>query len=167
MIFLALGTWLALDAHAFALPHHRTWPVHVHVGDACHELSVPEHQPLLAAVEAAGLLPGSDCRRGTCLSCSALVEAGAPFSLRVADTALCAEAHTRGIVLLCSAYACGEGLVLRLDQDGAAWDIQYRQRFERKGRGLDEVVQLKWDRAPHFHRLDVEQHLEQCHSNTA
>ena len=82
-------------------------------------LHVPDGCSVLSAAEAAGLLPGSDCRRGRCLSCAARVKAGAPFSLRVAsDTSLCDEAHAVGIVLLCSAYACGPGLELQLGAEG-------------------------------------------------
>ena len=36
-----------------------------------HTLRVAEGTPVLWAAEAAGLLPGSDCRRGRCLSCAA------------------------------------------------------------------------------------------------
>ena len=75
-----------------------------------------ESTSVLAAAEAAGLLPGSDCRRGRCFSCAARVLSGAAFSLRVKDsTALCREAHDSDLVLLCSAYACGPGLALEMD----------------------------------------------------
>lgn len=117
-------------ACSFSLPQSpkpRTWDVVVHHAGKAHKLQVPETQPVLTAVEIAGLLPGSECRRGRCLSCAARVIAGDPFSLRVAsDTALCEAAHTEGLVLLCSAFACGPGLELELGFEGEAWDIQHR-----------------------------------------
>ena len=118
------------SAYGLSLPQSpkpRTWDVVVHHAGKAHKLQVPETQPVLAAVEIAGLLPGSECRRGRCLSCAARVIAGAPFSLRVAsDTALREAAHTEGLVLLCSAFACGPGLELELGFEGDAWDIQHR-----------------------------------------
>ena len=55
-----------------------TWAVEVTtpLGDT-HTLEVPERHNLLRAVERAGLLPASDCRRGNCLSCAARVLDGA------------------------------------------------------------------------------------------
>lgn len=97
-----------------------------------HTLRVAESESVLAVAEAAGLLPGSDCRRGNCLSCAARVVAGSPFALSVAtDTALCTEAHCEGIVLLCSAFPRGPGVELRLDADGEAWEIQHNKRWQR------------------------------------
>jgi len=80
-----------------------------------HVLRVPEGEPILAAAEAAGLLPTSDCRRGNCLSCVATIISGAPFSLRVADsTALCQLAKQAQLVPLCSAFATGPSLELEV-----------------------------------------------------
>ena len=89
---------------------------------------------LLRAVERAGLLPASDCRRGNCLSCAARVLDGAPYSLQMKRdaTSLCGEAHDDGVVLLCSAHAVGPGLRLQLGADGDAWEMQYRDRFDKK-----------------------------------
>ena len=89
---------------------------------------------LVRAVERAGLLPASDCRRGNCLSCAARVLDGAPYSLQMKRdaTSLCGEAHDDGVVLLCSAHAVGPGLRLQLGADGDAWEMQYRDRFDKK-----------------------------------
>ncbi len=109
-----------------------SWDVNVIRGAERFVLRVPENEPLLTAVERAGLLPGSDCRRGNCLSCAARVMRGSPFSLRVAsDTALCEEAHSQALVLLCSSYATGPGLELRLGCEGEAWELQHMQRWRR------------------------------------
>lgn len=122
-----------LLAAAAPLAHAlRVYDVKLHRDGAVHTLRVPDNVPVLHAVEAAGLLPGSDCRRGNCLSCAARVRCGNPFSLRVADdSALCEEAHVEGVVLLCSSYVSGPGLELDLDADELAWDIQHRKRFSR------------------------------------
>ena len=143
-----------------------------------------ESTSVLAAAEAAGLLPGSDCRRGRCFSCAARVLSGAAFSLRVKDsTALCREAHDSDLVLLCSAYACGPGLALEMDnvrreprlerdlhvtpltsacdprrrraQDWRAQDIQYRRRFVEPS-----AFSSTHKNRAHFVRDDVERHLE-------
>ena len=78
-----------------------TWAVEVTtpLGDT-HTLEVPERHNLLRAVERAGLLPASDCRRGNCLSCAARVLDGAPYSLQMKRdaTSLCGEAHDDGVV---------------------------------------------------------------------
>ena len=72
------------------------WPVTVVVGGQTHILSVSSNEPVLAAVERAGLLPDSSCRRGACLSCAARVLSGSPWSLRVdSSTALCSAAHEK------------------------------------------------------------------------
>ena len=55
-------------------------------------------------------------------------------------TSLCGEAHDDGVVLLCSAHAVGPGLRLQLGADGDAWEMQYRDRFDKK-------LQMKRDRA--------------------
>uniref|UniRef100_A0A7S4F9M2 2Fe-2S ferredoxin-type domain-containing protein n=1 Tax=Chrysotila carterae TaxID=13221 RepID=A0A7S4F9M2_CHRCT len=136
----------------------RAWPVTVHIGRQAHVLRVPEGQPVLLALEAAGLLPGSDCRRGNCLSCAARIINGAPFSLRVRDnTALCSEAHESGFVLLCSAYVCGKGLEIEVDMEGEVWELQYSKRF-----GHDPLLKQRRRLKPHFRREDVEEHLEHC-----
>ena len=124
----------ALATLAMTLPSlsaDRKWDVAVRTSDSQRiVLSVSETEPILKAVERAGLMPGSDCRRGNCLSCAARILKGAPFSLRVDGcTALCEEAHQTGLVLLCSAFAVGPGLEMALDADGDAWDIQYNQRW--------------------------------------
>ena len=86
----------------------RSWDVTLLRGDERHTLRVNEGQSVLKAAEAAGLLPGSDCRRGRCLSCAARVVGGDKLSLAVSsDTALCDEAHVDGIVLMCSAFPRG------------------------------------------------------------
>ena len=46
-------------------------------------------------------------------------------------TTLCDEAHDDQIVLLCSAHAVGPGLQLELGADGDAWEMQYRNRFDK------------------------------------
>ena len=93
-------------------------------------LKVHESQSILSAVERAGLLPTSDCRRGRCLSCAAKIVSGAPYSLRVAsDTALCDLAHARGLVLLCSAFATGPGLEIELGAEAEAYKIQHEERW--------------------------------------
>ena len=111
-----------------------TWAVEVTtpLGDT-HTLEVPERHNLLRAVERAGLLPASDCRRGNCLSCAARVLDGAPYSLQMKRdaTSLCGEAHDDGVVLLCTAHAVGPGLRLQLGADGDAWEMQYRDRFDK------------------------------------
>jgi hypothetical protein len=53
-LFVALASATALRT-CTAL---RTWPVTVVVGGRSHEVAVPEDEPVLAAVERAGLLPG-------------------------------------------------------------------------------------------------------------
>ena len=104
LLFLTLAASVVASACGLSRPA-KTWPVVVHHAGKAHTLQVPEDTTVLAAVEIAGLLPGSECRRGRCLSCAARVVAGEPFSLRVAsDTALCEAAHTQGLVLLCSAF---------------------------------------------------------------
>ena len=131
---LVLALLAAIDAAAAMViaTSERAWEVTLLRGSARHTLKVSEQEPLLAAVERSGLLPGSDCRRGNCLSCAARVVSGAPFSLRVAsDTALCEEAHTLGLVLLCSTYAVGPGVELRMGCEGEAWDVQHSQRFRK------------------------------------
>ena len=129
LLFLTLAASVVASACGLSRPA-KTWPVVVHHAGKAHTLQVPEDTTVLAAVEIAGLLPGSECRRGRCLSCAARVVAGEPFSLRVAsDTALCEAAHTQGLVLLCSAFACGPGLELELGLEGEAWDIQHRERW--------------------------------------
>ena len=111
---------IACRAHALVATHtsgamHRSWSVTLRRGAETHQLDVRESEPVLVAAEKAGLLPASSCRRGNCLSCAARVIDGAPFSLQVDEnTALCEEAHSEGLVLLCSAYACGPGLVLEV-----------------------------------------------------
>ena len=109
----------------------RRWDVTMRRGDERHTLKVAEDEPLLAAAEKAGLLPSSECRRGNCLSCSARVIDGAPFSLRVEGcTALCEEAHAVGLVLMCSAYVVGPGVELELDYSGDAWELQHSTRWQ-------------------------------------
>ena len=89
-------------------PPNKSWDVKLVNGGSSHTLKIPEGQSVLQAAELAGLLPGSDCQRGRCLSCAARVLGGSKFSLAVdADTALCEEAHVDGIVLLCSAFPRG------------------------------------------------------------
>ena len=108
----------------------RSFEVGVRLDGQRHALTVNENQSILSAVERAGLLPTSDCRRGRCLSCAARVTAGAPFSLRVAgDTALCDLAHASGLVLLCSAYPTGTGLEIELDAEAEAYQIQHQTRW--------------------------------------
>ena len=108
----------------------RSWDVTVNRDGQRHTLRVSESEPILVAVERAGLLPSSECRRGNCLSCAAQVVSGAPFSLRVEGcTALCDEAHLQGLVLLCSAYAVGPDLEVALGYDGEAWEVQHSTRW--------------------------------------
>lgn len=125
-----VGVSLSLLHAAVAFSPTRTWDVTVRHDDQRHVLTVREDQPLLTAVERAGLLPESDCRRGRCLSCAAKIINGAPFSLRVEGcTALCDEAHTLGLVLLCSAYAVGPNLEMSLGHEGDAYDVQHNLRW--------------------------------------
>ena len=141
----------------------KAWDVVVHRAGEKYQLSVPENQPVLAAVEAAGLLPGSECRRGRCLSCAARVTAGEPFSLRVAsDTALCEAAHAEDLVLLCSAFVCGPGLELELGLEGEAWEIQHCLRWQT---GY-EAEEMPRGVAPRHFRMpeDVATFLERCRS---
>ena len=138
----------------------RSWPVVLQSGQRRSTLMVREDQSVLTAAEAAGLLPGSDCRRGKCLSCAARVCSGNAFSLRVSDeTALCDEAHADGLVLLCSAYPTGPGLELELDNEGDAWDYQYRRRFERTPEPLPRKPPPP---AVHFRKSDAAEHLDRC-----
>ena len=131
---LVLALLAAMDAAAafdVSTPG-RAWDVTLLRGSARHTLRVSEQEPLLAAVERSGLLPGSDCRRGNCLSCAARIVTGPPFSLRVAsDTALCEEAHTLGLVLLCSTYAVGPGIEIKIGCEGEAWEVQHSLRFRK------------------------------------
>ena len=54
---------------------------------------------------------------------------------------LCSRLLRRqGLVLLCSAYAVGDGLCLELDADGDAWDVQFNQRFSRSA----EVTEMNF-----------------------
>ena len=113
-------------------PDVKAWDVKLRLGTERHTLRVAEGMSILTAVELAGLLPSSDCRRGNCLSCAARVVGGAPFSLAVSGTtALCDEAHSTGLVLLCSAFACGPDLELQLGADGDAWEMQHTTRWMR------------------------------------
>ena len=115
----------------------RRWDVVLRRGSERHVVTVDENTPVLAAVEEAGLLPQSNCRRGNCLSCAAQVVAGSPYTLQVGDmTSLCSQAHAQGIVLLCSAFATGPGLELELDQEWRALDIQFSGRFAPRNRGV-------------------------------
>ena len=110
----------------------RSWDVTLLQNGERHVLSVPEDQPLLTAVESAGLGRNSECRRGNCLSCAARVVQASPFSLRVAgDTALCDEAAALGMVLLCSSYVVGEGVELALGCEAEAWEVQHALRWEK------------------------------------
>lgn len=138
------------------------WDVVLHRDGATSTLTVPEGVAVLSAAEAAGLLPGSDCRRGRCFSCAARVRSGAPFSLSVMpDSALCEEAHLEGVVLLCSAYVCGPGVELELDYEAAALDIQHRQRWQRNSAPPTPLEQRP--PTPHFRMPDdVRPFLERC-----
>ena len=142
----------------------KTWDVALtHRGER-HVLQVRESQSVLAAAEEAGLLPGSDCRRGRCLSCAARVRGGPPFSLCVdEDTALCTEAHVDGIVLLCSAFPRGPGVELALGAEGDAWEIQHSQRWQSDA--VSPPPREERAPTPHFHDPDdLMVHLERCHS---
>ena len=140
----------------------RSWTVTLHRGEERHELRVPETRSVLEAAEQAGLLPGCHCRRGRCLSCAARVKAGPPFVLQVAeDTALCEEADTAGIVLLCSAFPCGPGLELELEAEGDALEIQYYSRFQPAAKPV--VPREQRPPRPHFYMPDdLVNHLERC-----
>lgn len=140
----------------------RQWPVTLVRDEQRHTLHVSENESVLAAAEMAGLLPASDCRRGNCLSCAARVKDGAKFSLAVSsDTALCAEAHCDGIVLLCSAYPRGPGLELELGAEGDALEMQYERRFRRDARPSPEREDR--EAMAHFHSPeDLIVHLEKC-----
>ena len=161
-----LLVFLVLDA-AHGLAIRRTWDVTLVRGDDRRTLPIAEHQSILSVAEAAGMLPGSDCRRGNCLSCAARVVNGAPYALRVSsDTALCEEAHCEGLVLLCSAYPCGPGLELHLDAEGDAWEIQHFCRFQRGCK----TPPPREDRPPaaHFHDPeDLVVLLERCRQQEA
>ena len=161
-IQIVLVVW-ALPASA-ALVTPKVWDVTLHHQGEKHRLEVLETQSVLAAAEEAGLLPGSDCRRGNCLSCAARVRGGAPFALRVdEDTALCAEAHVEGIVLLCSAYPRGPGVELALGAEGEAWEIQHSGRWQRDAVAAPPPSERS--PMPHFHDPeDLKIHLERCHS---
>ena len=143
----------------------KSWPVKLQ--DTCgreHVLQVRETQSVLSAIEAAGLLPGSDCRRGRCLSCAARVTGGQPFSLQVAsDTALCELAHSRphNLVLLCSAFVCGPGVELELGCEGEAWEVQHSIRWQSDA-PLPQPLPL--GEAPVHYRMpeDCATFLERC-----
>lgn len=123
----------ALSVGAAAQPQQRTrvWDVRFLRDGVEHMLRVPEEVSVLRAVEWAGLMPSSDCRRGNCLSCVAEVLEGAPFSLRVSDhTSLCQEVRDANLVPLCSAFVTGPGVTLELDEAGRAWDLQHREQFQ-------------------------------------
>ena len=133
MLLLCCPPALTLSASASGGRH---WDVVLRRGSERHVVTVDETTPVLKAVEEAGLLPQSNCRRGNCLACAAQVVAGKPYTLQVSDdTALCSEAHAEGLVLLCSAYASGPGIELELDQEWRALDIQYSGRFAPRNRG--------------------------------
>lgn len=154
---------LPVAALSMVLATERTWDVTVHRPDVGPTtLRVNEQEPLLTAVERAGFLPGSDCRRGNCLSCAARVVDGAPFSLRVSGcTALCTEAHSMGLVLLCSAYAVGPGVELALGYEGEAWDVQHAMRWRSDAPAIPPLT----PESPHF-RLPEDSIilLERCSS---
>jgi ferredoxin len=149
-------------AASFSLPTPRSWDVTLIKGTERHVLTVPETMSVLQAAEEAGLLPGSDCRRGNCLSCAARVVDGEPYTLRVEEnTALCTECHTEGIVLLCSAFPCGPGLELALGADGDAWQLQYEGRWRRTS--PKPAPREQRPATPHFHDPeDLRVHLERC-----
>jgi len=140
----------------------RTWPVTVMVGGRSHKVAVSENEPVLAAVERAGLLPGCDCRRGSCLSCAARVVAGNPWALQCSsETALCPLGHEQGLVLLCSSFVVGDGLCIELDADGDAWDVQYNQRFSRgAGAALKDAAASRERPPVHYTRSDALGFLE-------
>jgi ferredoxin len=144
----------------------RSWPVVLFdVTGTAHELQVMESQSVLQAAEVAGLLPGSDCRRGRCLSCAATVISGAPFSLQVAgDSALCEEAHSEQLVLLCSARVCGPGVELRLGSEGEAWEIQHSLRWRRDAIVSTASSRLAASKQPAAFRIHEEAvpFLERC-----
>ena len=73
-------TILPLAATLTTAPASRYWTVSMLRGAERHQLRVPENEPLLTAVERAGLLPSSECRRGRCLSCAARASSRAHHS---------------------------------------------------------------------------------------
>jgi len=83
-------------------------------------------------------LPGdmpSDCRRGNCLTCSALHSADSvTANLRRGEDGLAPSlserAATRGFVLTCSSYLSGDGVHLELGENHRVWDEMYRKRLE-------------------------------------
>ncbi|KAL1527090.1 hypothetical protein AB1Y20_015773 [Prymnesium parvum] len=161
-MLLALPLIHALSARG------RTWDVVVHRPPERHTVTVAEDASILSALEAEGLLPLSDCRRGNCLSCAARVVAGTPYTLQVSEeTALCRQAHSEGVVLLCSASAVGPGVELELDQEWLALEIQHRRRFHPKHRVQPPPAVRAEPPAParkgypHFQMPELKAHLTQ------
>lgn len=140
----------------------KSWIVTVRRGEERHDLRVAETESVLVAAERAGLMPGSDCRRGRCLSCAARVLGGAAHTLLVdGSTALCEEAHVEGIVLLCSAFARGPGLELQLEAEGDALEIQHDLRFRRDAEPVPSRLQRR--ATPHYIEPDdLVAHLQRC-----
>jgi hypothetical protein len=80
----------------------------------------------------------SDCRKGCCLTCSAIhAENSVTSNLYVGtdglNPSLSTELSDNGFVLTCSSYVRGNGVHLSLNQNVEAWQAMYRERFESEG----------------------------------
>jgi ferredoxin len=76
----------------------------------------------------------SDCRRGNCMTCTAMCGNSTGQLLLRGEDGLSSEVSKivadSGHVLTCCSYVQGDGLKLELGENHRVWDTIYRQRFE-------------------------------------
>ena len=80
-----------------------------------------------------GISLSQDCRRGTCLSCSAILNNECNLSSLTSDDSLnevaSREMRKNGLVLLCSSFPTSDGLILDIEANEEAWQHMLRERF--------------------------------------
>ncbi|KAG7374567.1 2Fe-2S iron-sulfur cluster binding domain containing protein [Nitzschia inconspicua] len=144
-----------------------SYPVKVFYENQSITISVREDETILAALERHQIsdrlsLPNhmvpSDCRRGNCLTCTGTHTNNSNLDSVVTDDGLSPHMSRwmrhKGFLLTCSSVVVGEGLELRLGENGLAWEEMYKTRLE-----TDQARVLGWAAMARTKRQSDERNL--------
>ena len=95
-----------------------------------------------------GISLSQDCRRGSCLSCSAKVQSS--MSSLTSDDSLnevaSREMRKNGLVLLCSSFPTSDGLILDIEANELAWkEVQNRLSIDQR-EAIAKAIRKKSER---------------------
>lgn len=108
-----------------------TYTVEIHHQGNTHVLSIPEHETILSAAQAAGIDLPYSCSAGVCTTCAALITEGTVDQTDGMGVSPALQAQ--GYALLCVAYP-RSNIKLDTEQEDTVYRLQFGQFQEGKAK---------------------------------